>query len=72
MYIKTINLKREWNFVVSEMQRRKPKMNSLLKKELFFIIQNLLITISSNKFKYKEKMFLQEIYLKAKSYYFEI
>ena len=66
--MKSFDLEREWNFVVSETHREKPTAGNLLKRETLFTIENLLSKISEEK--NRKNAFLKEIYLKTKKQYF--
>ncbi len=66
-----INLKKEWDFVIFETHKEKPNTSNLIKRELLFVIQNLLNMISEPR-KDTELVFLKKIYLKSKRKYLEL
>jgi len=68
--MKAINLKKEWNFITFEIHNEKPNASNALKRELLFVIQNLLSKISEHKISIKD-VFLRKIYIEAKNQYLQ-
>lgn len=59
--MKKINFEHEWNFITNEIHKEKAPFKNVLKRELLFILQNILSNLKSD--------FDITIYEKSKNFY---
>ena len=63
-----LNLQKEWFFTSSEIKKEKSALQNVLKKQLLYLLQILLVEYEDEKNR-RKKLGRKEIYLRTKKFY---